>query len=224
MEWAVCIITTNAAPPNTHPMRRHRIDCLQKNRRLRVVVRRRPDLCATRHFDESSIEAPAHMLLPSSRIFGFFVGTVDQEPPGTLMPTPTCIRSEARDENQSPIHLSTQSCSLGTLLHRSNRFSTFVNLILICDSDGQPVTMDVNPSSRVLSMGSARLRTALPRKVGFHRREDSRKLLRGWSGRRDSNPRRPAWEYERQLYIKDMASTAANTDLWSFSNLQPLLH
>ena len=138
MKWAVCIITTNAAPPNTHPMRRHRIDCLQKNRRLRVVVRRRPDLCATRHFDESSKEAPAHMLLPSSRTFGFFVGTIDQEPPGTLMPTPTCIRSEARDENQSPIHLSTQSCSLGTLLHRSNRFSTFVNLILICDSDGQP--------------------------------------------------------------------------------------
>jgi len=76
VKWAVCIITTNAAPPNTHPMRRHRIDCLQKNRRLRVVVRRRPDLCATRHFDESSKEAPAHMLLPSSRTFGFFVGTI----------------------------------------------------------------------------------------------------------------------------------------------------
>jgi len=99
VKWAVCIITTNAAPPNTHPMRRHRIDCLQKNRRLRVVVRRRPDLCATRHFDESSKEAPAHMLLPSSRTFGFFVGTIDQEPPGTLMPTPTCIRSEARKIN-----------------------------------------------------------------------------------------------------------------------------
>ena len=112
---------------------------------------------------------------------------------------PERIRSEASDENQSPIHLPTQSCSLGTLLHRLNRFSTFVNLNLICDYDGQPVTMDVNPSSRVLSMGSARLRTALPRKVGFHRREDSRKLLKGWSGRRDSNPRRPAWEYERRL-------------------------
>ena len=101
---------------------------------------------------------------------------------------PERIRSEARDENQSPIHLPTQSCSLVTRLHRSNRFSTFVNLILICDSDGQPVTMDVNPSNRVLSTGSARLRTALPRKVGFHRRGDSRKLLKGWSGRRDSNP------------------------------------
>jgi len=50
--------------------------------------------------------------------------------PGRLMPTPTRIRLEARDENQSPIHLPTQSCSLGTRLHRSNRFSTFVNLIL----------------------------------------------------------------------------------------------
>jgi hypothetical protein len=73
---------------------------------------------------------------------------VDQEPPpGTLMPTPTRIRSEARDENQSPIHLPTQSCSLGTLLHRSNRFSTFVNLILICDCDGQPATLDVSRSN-----------------------------------------------------------------------------
>src|SRR5580658_4166327 len=65
--------------------------------------------------------------------------------------------------------------------------------------DVQRGTMDVNPSSRVLSMASAHLRTALPRKVGFHRRPDSRKLLKGWSGRRDSNPRRPAWEYERRL-------------------------
>src|SRR5216684_4222584 len=33
VKWAVCIITTNAAPPNAHPMRRqHRIECLQKNR------------------------------------------------------------------------------------------------------------------------------------------------------------------------------------------------
>jgi len=38
VKWAVCIITTNAAPPNTHPMRRqHRIECLQKIRTLRAV-------------------------------------------------------------------------------------------------------------------------------------------------------------------------------------------
>ena len=55
VKWAVCIITTNAAPPNAHPMKRqHRIECLQKIRRLRGVLRRRPDLGATRHFDESS--------------------------------------------------------------------------------------------------------------------------------------------------------------------------
>jgi hypothetical protein len=56
VKWAVCIITTNAAPPpNTHPIRRqHRIECMQKIRRLRVVVRRRGDLYTTRHFDESS--------------------------------------------------------------------------------------------------------------------------------------------------------------------------
>ena len=50
VKWAVCIITTNAAPRNTHPIRRQRrIECLQKIRRLRVVVRRRRDLCSTRH-------------------------------------------------------------------------------------------------------------------------------------------------------------------------------
>jgi hypothetical protein len=51
VKWAVCIITTNAALPNTQPMRRqHRIECLQNNRRLRGVLRRPPGLCATRHF------------------------------------------------------------------------------------------------------------------------------------------------------------------------------
>jgi hypothetical protein len=38
VKWAVCIITTNAAPPNTHTIRRqHRIECLQKIRKLRLV-------------------------------------------------------------------------------------------------------------------------------------------------------------------------------------------
>src|SRR5260370_10357887 len=45
VKWAVCIITTNAALRNTHPIRRqHRIECMQKIRRLRVVVRRLRDL------------------------------------------------------------------------------------------------------------------------------------------------------------------------------------
>jgi len=35
VKWAVCIITTNAALPNAHPMKRqHRIECLQKIRRF----------------------------------------------------------------------------------------------------------------------------------------------------------------------------------------------
>jgi hypothetical protein len=35
VKWAVCIITTNAAPPNAHPIRhQHRIECPQKIRRL----------------------------------------------------------------------------------------------------------------------------------------------------------------------------------------------
>jgi len=97
---------------------------------------------------EVILDSPTQWSWSSAPDFGFERLGVDQEPPpGTLMPTPTRIRSEARDENHSPIHLPTQSCSLGTLLHRSNRFSAFVNLILICDCDGQPVTLDVSPSN-----------------------------------------------------------------------------
>jgi hypothetical protein len=77
VKWAVCIITTNAAPPNTHPMRRqHRIDCLQNNRRLRGLLRRRRDLCATGTLTSPLNNEPTHMLLLSSRTFGFFVGTI----------------------------------------------------------------------------------------------------------------------------------------------------
>ena len=62
------------------------------------------------------------------------------------------------------------------------------------NADLQPHSMDVNRSSRVLSMGSAELRTALPRKVGFHRTLGFSMLLKKWSGRPGSNRRRPAWE------------------------------
>lgn len=37
------------------------------------------------------------------------------------------------------------------------------------------------------------------------------------------NPGHPAWESPHRLKIQDIASIAANTDPWSFSNLQPLL-
>jgi hypothetical protein len=74
VKWAVCIITTNAAPPNTHPIRRqHPIECLQKIRRLRVVVRRRRDLYTTRHFDESSRLTWFRARLV---LLDFFVGTI----------------------------------------------------------------------------------------------------------------------------------------------------
>src|SRR5580658_11100171 len=54
-------------------------------------------------------------------------------------------------------------------------------------------------------MGSPRPRTPLPRKVGFCKRPISCKLLKRWSGRRDSNPRRPAWEYDCKLETKNIA-------------------
>jgi len=61
-------------------------------------------------------------------------------------------------------------------------------------NDGQPGTMDVNPSTRLLAAGSARPRTPLPRKVSSCKRSISCKLLKKWSGRPGSNRRRPAWE------------------------------
>ena len=48
-------------------------------------------------------------------------------------------------------------------------------------------------------------------------------LLKRWSGRPGSNRRRPAWENDRRLKIKDHGVHGGDTDLWSFSNLRPLL-
>jgi hypothetical protein len=101
VKWAVCIIFTNAAPPNTHPMRRqHRIECLQKIRKLRVVVRRRRDLCTTRHFAQSSQYEPTEMRPPLSRTFGFFVGTL-VKPGGDL----TVAGISRRISDTAPIKL-----------------------------------------------------------------------------------------------------------------------
>src|SRR5271169_6436387 len=41
---------------------------------------------------------------------------------------------------------------------------------------------------------------------------DSPKLLKRWSGRRGSNPRRPAWEIDRRLIIQNLASTGLIAD------------
>jgi hypothetical protein len=39
-----------------------------------------------------------------------------------------------------------------------------------------------------------------------------RRLLKDWSGRRDSNPRRPAWEIDRRLKIQNLASMVLIAD------------
>jgi hypothetical protein len=85
VKWAVCIITTNAAPPNTHPIRRqHRIECPAEIRRLRV-----PSAPTPRSMYHSalrpllSIDEPTEILPPLSRRFGFFVGTVYPRQPET---------------------------------------------------------------------------------------------------------------------------------------------
>ena len=65
--------------------------------------------------------------------------------------------------------------------------------------DAQPGRMTANRSMGDVTMRSDRVDTSLPQKVGYPLSEDFAKLLKNWSGRRDSNPRRPAWEYERRL-------------------------
>src|ERR1035437_798242 len=46
--------------------------------------------------------------------------------------------------------------------------------------------------------------TALPRKAGSVQDRDSGKLLTTWSGRPDSNRRRPAWEATQHCDINDI--------------------
>jgi hypothetical protein len=52
---------------------------------------------------------------------------------------------------------------------------------------------------------------------------DAVKLLKTWSGRRGSNPRRPAWEAVRRLSLQTLASMAIVPDHrgpWSFRHLR----
>ena len=64
-------------------------------------------------------------------------------------------------------HPLSQSCSLGTLLHRSNRCGTFVNLILICDCDGQRGTLAVNHFEPILFKGFCTSAYPVTSKSGF---------------------------------------------------------
>ena len=41
---------------------------------------------------------------------------------------------------------------------------------------------------------------------------EASKSLKRWSGRRDSNPRRPAWEIDRRLIIQNLASIRSIAD------------
>ena len=50
----------------------------------------------------------------------------------------------------------------------------------------------------------------------------SRKSLKIWSGRPDSNRRRPAWENATTLILKDLANYCAHRVQWSFPSFQDL--
>jgi len=77
VKWAVCIITTNAAPPNAHPMRRrHRIECLQKISSFAWQCADAAIYVPHGTSPHLSIDEPTEMLPLLSRAFGFFVGTV----------------------------------------------------------------------------------------------------------------------------------------------------
>jgi hypothetical protein len=50
------------------------------------------------------------------------------------------------------------------------------------------------------------------------------KLLILWSGRRGSNPRRPAWEIDHRLQIQTLASTASTDGDRNTPSINDLLH
>ena len=79
VKWAVCIITTNAAPPNAHPMRRrHRIECLQKISSFAWQCADAAIYVPHGTSPHLSIDEPTEMLPLLSRAFGFFVGTIEE--------------------------------------------------------------------------------------------------------------------------------------------------
>jgi hypothetical protein len=110
---------------------------------------------------------------------------------GTLMSMPASSSSEASDESIN--HPRAHPVALFHSFRRPESSEGSAHSgpasLISANRDAQRVTIHVNPSSRFFSMGSARPSTPLPRKVGFCKRPISCKLLKGWSGRRDSNPR-----------------------------------
>jgi hypothetical protein len=86
------------------------------------------------------------------------------------------------------------------IAHIESGLSTFVDRIFyISDCDGQRGALHIEHSILALSIASGRPAASLPQKLGYTEATNVYKLLKTWSGRRDSNPRRPAWEYERRL-------------------------
>jgi hypothetical protein len=93
VKWAVCIITTNAAPPNAHPMRRrHRIECLQKISSFAWQCADAAIYVPHGTSPHLSIDEPTEMLPLLSRAFGFFVGTVAKYQSARAAATPAATK------------------------------------------------------------------------------------------------------------------------------------
>jgi hypothetical protein len=111
-----------------------------------------------------------------------------EPPPGTLMPTTTRIRSEAGDENQSPIHFPRVALSVLSFIARIDAaYSSTLSLYVIVTASVARCISTIQPIA--LSIASGPAITSLPQKLGSTRVANVHKVLKTWSGRRDSNPR-----------------------------------
>jgi hypothetical protein len=76
------------------------------------------------------------------------------------------------------------------------------------------ILVDLARSRRYAKRGGEATRVTFDRaleapEVAGHHHSVGAKLLKIWSGRRGSNPRRPAWEIDSTLKIKTIASMAS---------------
>src|SRR5713226_6971915 len=102
-----------------------------------------------------------------------------------------CVRHVCRDTNWLPVSVTNPQ---STVLYPSQvPASHYSNPPMPNQQiDRQPGTMDVNSASQCNALCTSMY--PVTSKSGFCKRPTPRKLLKRWSGRRDSNPRRPAWE------------------------------
>ena len=95
-------------------------------------------------------------------------------------------------------------------------------LIFMYVGDVQPNPLADDRLKGAQSIVSSSQVTSLPQKVGNFEVMSLGNLLNTWSGRRDSNPRRPAWEIRRRLKNKENGVYGGSSRCKEISNFLPI--